>query len=211
MFQFVPPNWASGQLYPDLFGSYMSPHRDNGVRDIYNLQHTGANPDKEVNSHIYGADTISVSFGDSMLYHLAVPDKDNGEDYRMNQAKAKVHIRNGTTKSIELEDMSIYIHTAHDDELFQHALTFATDEKKNKVRYVFVFRWLCVQAHFRSYPYDNRCNRYSMINKHAFEKLDKHTFTKQWYKALGYIDSNGNNIIHDIMDSTVVNRQQNRY
>ena len=51
----------------------MRPHHDNGTRDIATGKHTGANPDKEVNSHIYGTDVLIVTYcadGDGMDYHL---------------------------------------------------------------------------------------------------------------------------------------------
>ena len=64
----------------------MRPHHDNGIRDVDTDRHIGALSDKEVNSHVYGTGTISVSVGDNMDYHLIKPNIEKGEDYRISQA-----------------------------------------------------------------------------------------------------------------------------
>ena len=52
----------------------MRPHHDNGTRGMDGEAHIGANPDKEVNSHIYGTDVMMVTFGPhGMQYHLIRP------------------------------------------------------------------------------------------------------------------------------------------
>ena len=83
-------------------------------------------------------------------------------------------------KTIELEYATVYIHTAHDDELYFHALSFAKNEAKtNIVRLALVYRWLAVSAYFRQDSNDHIGNRYSMVDKHAFEKLDQRKKDKE--------------------------------
>ena len=196
--------------------SEMRPHHDNGVRDVDTRSHVGANPDKAVNSHIYGSSVLMVTYGpDTMDYHLIRPsyqydsDIEKVQDYRMSQKEAIKNKRKNKknpslklVKTVPLGKGSIYVHTAHDDEMYFHTLDYADQlAKQNRVRLVFVYRWLAVSAYFRQNSNDQIGNRYSMISKHAFEKLEQRKHDKDsWWKALNYIDGYGNNIIKPLMD-----------
>ena len=77
----------------------------------------------------------------------------------------------------ELEHYSIYIHSAHDDEMFHHGLKFGNQgypKHINRVRIAFIFRWLSVKRKFRCNRNDEKCNRYSMVDKYAMLQLSKH-------------------------------------
>ena len=65
--------------------SGMHMHKDNGHRDDISGKHHGANPDKEVNSHIFGSDVLMVSIGNTMDHHLVCPDYDADQDYKFTQ------------------------------------------------------------------------------------------------------------------------------
>lgn len=199
----------------------MRPHHDNGRRDIVSGAHVGANPDKEVNSHIYGTDVLMITIGDKMEYHLIrasnqsknswVRQPEKMQDYTMSQDDAIHNLRDHQSrnkkssltlvKTVKLDEYSIYVHTAHDDEVYFHALNFAKElKKRNRVRVVFVYRWLAVSQYFRQNADDPNGNRYSMISKHGFEMLDKRdNDAESWWKAMHYIDSDGNNIIKNLM------------
>ena len=157
-----------------------------------------------------------VSIGDTMDYHLVRPDYDAGQDYKFslkktyrqrttsNSSQKKIEKFRGLTKTIPLAHGSLYIHTAHDDEMYYHSLDFAKQSTtKNRVRVVLVFRWLSVPTFFRQNPQDNRCNRFSTIDKHAFESMDDRKKASLWWKAMGYIDQQGNNIITPLMDPII--------
>jgi len=170
-------------------------HHDNGIWKNGKLH--GVNPNKEMNSHIYGSDVMMITIGDSMEYHLVYPNYSEGQDYTMSQAEAIHNKKAGLSKVIELEDSSIYIHPAHDDEMYYHGLNFSKGLKKeSRVRVTLVWRWLAVPVYFRQNANDDRCNRYSMINKGAFEHLDGLQVTsEEWWERIGYIDDRGNNIM----------------
>ena len=191
----------------------MRPHHDNGTRDISTGKHTGANPDKEVNSHIYGTDVLLVTScadGDGMDYHLIrashKKDPETGEkqDYTMSQMSTVHNLRRhknnpklNLVKTVKLDNNSLYIHTAHDDEIYSHALEYAEEiAKRNRVRLVFVYRMLAVSSHFRQSADDLRGNRYSLLSKHAIEKcMDRDLDAHEWLKALEYLDNEGNCIL----------------
>ena len=108
----------------------------------------------------------------------------------------------GHTKTVPLchGSLYIYIHTAHDDEMYYHCLDFVTQKIKSKrVRLVLVFRWLSVKTYFRQNPNDERCNRYSTMDKHAFESMDQRNRAYVWWKGLGYV-IDGCNIVKPLMD-----------
>ena len=104
------------------------------------------------------------------------------------------------TKTVPLCHGSLYVHTAHDDETYYHGLDFAKQSvKRNRVRVALVYRWLSVPMLFRQSSSDARENRYSAEDKHAFEKLDNMKKSEVWWKALDYIDKDGNNIVKQLM------------
>ena len=164
----------------------MTPHHDNII--------SGDNPFNSDNSHIYGGPVISVSFGAEMFYHTIYPNLAAGQDYSMCQTEAKDNLKDGFKTSIPLEDMSIYIHPAHDYELYYHCLTFEEDGRhwrkggtRNGVRFVFIFRWLSASAFFRCNPEDPAGHRHAIWCKDAFDSLDSMPkFSKKWYKAMEY-------------------------
>ena len=120
--------------------------------DISTGKHTGANPDKEVNSHIYGTDVLLVTFcdeGDGMDYHLirashkTDPETRQIQDYTMSQKSTinnmkrnKVNPKLELVKTVKLDNSSLYIHTAHDDEVYSHALEYAEEVAKAKTNRV---------------------------------------------------------------------------
>ena len=99
--------------------------------------------------------------------------------------------------TVKLDNNSLYIHTAHDDEIYSHALEYAEEiAKRNRVRLVFVYRMLAVSSHFRQSADDLRGNRYSLLSKHAIEKcMDRDLDADEWLKALEYLDNEGNCIL----------------
>ncbi|KAL7455662.1 hypothetical protein ACHAWC_007198 [Mediolabrus comicus] len=173
----------------ELHNRYMGIHRDNGYLDIDNDSHMGGNHDREMNSHIVGTDVLTVNAGDDMVYQLIYPDKDDDQDYRFTQAQAKTNKRKGLVNSHPVEHGSIHVHTAHDDEIFQHAAEFGkiTGEKKEgtEVRIAFIGRWLCVPAFFRQNKNDPPSVRYSMVNKRAYDKIKNMGVQKEeWIRVL---------------------------
>jgi len=212
----------------------MRPHHDNGRRDVDSGAHVGANPDKEVNSHIYGSCVLMVTFGDAMEYHLirASNKSDNPwqkqekqnkmQDYTMSQEEAIHNLRDHKSKNkkspltlvktVQLDECSLYVHSAHDDEVYFHALDFAEQlKKKNRVRLVLVYRWLAVSQYFRQSADDPSGNRYSMISKYGFEMLDQRPNDAQsWWKAMQYVDDNGDNIIKNLMGPFVTNDKKQK-
>jgi hypothetical protein len=176
MCQKCPPYSCQVLLYPSLFGGEMRLHHDNAIWKNGKLH--GGNPNKEMNSHIYGSDVMMITIGDSMEYHLVYPNYSEGQDYTMSQAEAIDNKKAGLSKVIELEDSSIYIHPAHDDEMYYHGLNFSKGLKKeSRVRVALVWRWLAVPVYFRQNANDDRCNRYSMINKSSPLGRQKKFFT----------------------------------
>ena len=72
---------------------------------------------------------------------------------------------------------------------------------QKKVRLALVWRWLSVPKYFRQSLHDNSANRYSMIDKHAFEKIEGFELGRSpWRKALGY--GNGD-CIKNLMDPII--------
>ena len=106
-------------------------------------------------------------------------------------------------KTILLENYSIYVHTAHDDEMYHHYLTFPktpTNQMGKHVRFAMVFRWLGVSTYFRCSPNDFWGHRFGAVDKHAFQKLMEHKHSDKWFQAMGYVDANVNNVIKTMMD-----------
>ena len=102
-----------------------------------------------------------------------------------NTVPSDIHIM--TEIAVCSKHQSIYIHTAHDDEMFHHGLNFGNnghDKKKNRVRIALIFRWLSVKRNFRCDKKDNKCNRYSMVDKYAMEQLSKHHKSMLWWNAI---------------------------
>ena len=140
-------------------------------------KHHGAKPDKEVNSHILGSDVLMISIGDEMDYHLIRPNYAAGQNYKFtqehtyknftstNSCKKRIEKLKGLTKTVPLSNGTLYIHTAHNDEIFYHCLDFAKQTiKTNRVRLVLVFRWLSASTYFRQIPQDERANCYYTVD-----------------------------------------------
>ena len=66
-----------------------------------------------------------------------------------NSTKKRIEEYRGLTKTFPLAHESLYIHTAHNDEMYYHSLDFSKgNTKRNCVCVVFVFRWLSVPTFF---------------------------------------------------------------
>ena len=183
--------------------SEMRLHKDNGHQDDITGKHRGGNVDKEMNSHILGSDVMMVTIGDTMDFHLVRPNYAN-QNYKFTQ-KAAINNKKSTnislTKTVPLSHGSLYVHTAHDDEMYYHGLDFVKEHsKRNRVRVVLVFWWLSVPSFFRQSSHDDPCNRYSTVDKHAFEKLYNNKKGNLWFNALGYLDKDGKNTVTQLMD-----------
>ena len=103
-----------------------------------------------------------VSLGDEMDYNLVRPDYDNEQTYKMsigqgyrNLSAHRKNMKNANCTSpklvqtVPLKNGSIYVHIAHDDEMYFHHLNFAPEEiPRSRVRVVLVFRWLAVPTFF---------------------------------------------------------------
>lgn len=206
MCQICPPNNVQVVLYPELRKSHMRMHRDNGRKDweiMGSSQH--ANHDTEMNSHFFGSDVMSVTAGDTMTFDLVKPIYSKGQDYRIGTKTARNNFKKymgdprDLLQSVHLDHGSTYIHTAHDDEMYFHRAYFEKGTPtNNKVRVAFIYRWLSVPAYYRQSPNDIDDNRYSMVNKHAFQKVNQlPTTSSVWWNALGY--GNGESI-RNLMD-----------
>ena len=105
-------------------------------------------------------------------------------------------------KTVKLDNNSLYIHTAHDDEICSHALEHAEEiAKRNRACLVFVHRMLAASSHFRQSADDLRGNRYSLLSKQAIEKcVDRDLDADEWLKALEHLDNEGNCILQQCMN-----------
>ena len=75
-------------------------------------------------------------------------------------------------------------------------------EKRTKIRIrvALVGRILAVPAYFRADEEDDRCNRYAMMGRYVFDKLDNQPIMgPNWWRVLGYVDDNGINIMKRLM------------
>jgi hypothetical protein len=163
--------------------SEMRLHKNNGYKDGEKQGGTGT--DSTVNSHIFGTDVVIVTYGDSMNMHLIAPPP--GRTYRVSSKDLGIKKSRDHMVTTELQHFSIYIHSAHDDEMFHHGLKFENQgyaEDINRVRIAFIFRWLSVKRKFRCNRNDDKCNRYSMVDKYAIQQLSKHHAGKLWSDAL---------------------------
>mmetsp|Transcript_13141 Transcript_13141/g.19661 ORF Transcript_13141/g.19661 Transcript_13141/m.19661 type:complete len:832 (-) Transcript_13141:86-2581(-) len=196
-----PPNNLQVLVYTKIreggrlvWKQQMTPHKDNGFRNYKetgrNKQY-GGNPSQWLNnnSQIEGTDVVTVNVGDEMTYKLIKPNK--SQTYMFTQKDAK---SNKTDErllhSTALEDGSILVHSAHDDEFYYHAVDFHEDNETDsytKVRVALVFRWLSVPSYYRCNPGDDLCNRHSLISKVAFEEIARRPLTSNnWLRALKY-------------------------
>ena len=74
-------------------------HHDFEVRHC-DGKYTGGNVDKEMRSHIFGSDIMTMTFGDTMDYLLVSPDYQQGQDYTITQEEAYANKRqHNTTKT----------------------------------------------------------------------------------------------------------------
>ena len=126
-----------------MFDSNMLLHKDNGYQSE-DSDLTGTTAPSDKNSHIFGIDVMVVTLNDSMNFHLFPP-----LSRSTHHAAQQLYInemRKIKGKVIELDGYSIYIHSAHDDEIYIHVLEFDATSKTsqtNKTRFAFVFR--CIQ------------------------------------------------------------------
>ena len=195
-----------GSIYTTQRWNQMRMHRDNGRMNCDTGVIQFANHDNQMNSHIFGTDVMTCTRGDSMNFDLVTHLPTQDITISSKQARANIqHIQKqkgdlrAIIKSVDLDNGSIYLHTSHDDEMYFHRAMFpkATSDQ-NKIRLAFVFRWLCVPTYYRQNSMDEGCNRYSMVNKHAFEKIESlGKSTEHWWEALGY--GKGRPIL-DLMD-----------
>ena len=158
-----------------------------------------------MNSHILGSDVLMVTIGeDTMDFHLLRPNHAKHQNHKFTQKEACKN-RNSTnpslTKTIILPHGSLYVHTAHDDEMYYHGLDYVKEHsKRNRVRVVLIFRWLSVLSVFRQSSQDERCNRYSTVDKHAFDFFYNARKGHVWFNAVGYLDKDRNNKVTQLMD-----------
>ena len=98
-------------------------------------------------------------------------------------------------------EILLSIHTAHDDEIYHHALDYVKDElKKNRIRLAFIYRWMCNSEYFRQDPDEPKGGRYSLIAKHAIEKCVNMKYGVEWLRLLGYVEPDGTNTLTQLMD-----------
>ena len=196
----------SGRVIKTKYENEMRIHHDNGYVDHEQERLVGANHDRDMNSHVFGSCVMTVNVGDPMKYYLVKPDYSKGEDYRLSAKKARLHLSDyknnnqlDLVKTITFDHGSIYIHPAHDDEMYHHGAEFEKAvSSQNKVRLAIIYRHLSVPTYFRNDPNDGDCNRYSMVNKHAFEAIEGYEKgSSDWWNALGY---NNGDCIKSLMD-----------
>ncbi|KAL9187540.1 hypothetical protein ACHAXT_001643 [Thalassiosira profunda] len=224
-----PPFWVSAQLYPFIAGpskhlsikGEMRIHKDGGVQKLDpngqpEMDTTSTSADRYFSSTILGSDVVMLTIGDTMDYHLIRPDPAKGQDHTMSAGEARENWeedrkeqkqgnkRLKLVKTIPLDEGSIYIHTANDDEMYHHTLSYPQEildsHDENHIRVALVFRWLSKSAYFRHDESEDRSRRYSMVNRYAFQKLNNWKKGPLWYKALGYADGKGNNPIKKLME-----------
>ena len=152
-----------------------------------------------------------ITIGDSMDYHLIRPDPAKGQDHNVSCGDARDNFNENRrnpelklVKTVPLDEGTIYIHTAHDDAMYHHALSYLQEildrHTENHIRVALVFRWLSKSAYFRQDESEERGRRYSMVNRYAFEKLWTFNKSDKWCKALGYLDGKGNNVMKQLME-----------
>jgi len=208
----------------------MALHHDFGIIKPNGKNHLGVvettrcgHRDKKLASHTYGTDIVQITsslFG-GMNFLQIKPDYTKGEQYDITQDRAKEIL---ATRNRELTEQmkgnsfdrdavdlvhktylppgSIYIHTPHNDEMYHHGLEFPKVEKRTKIRIrvALVGRILAVPAYFRADEEDGRCNRYAMMGRYVFDKLDNQPIMgPNWWRVLGYVDDNGINIMKRLM------------
>ena len=151
-------------------------------------------------SQIPGTDVITMTVGDSMTYSLVGPDTNDLQDARNMSA---LNARNSTgnsnlAKHIELVDRSIYVHTPEDDVNYMHGAAFPaiTDfATPTRVRFALVWRWAGRHKYYRSDSEEDMCIKYSAIDRSGIQQLTEWNDGDEWYKAMGYINANGENTI----------------
>jgi hypothetical protein len=179
-----------------MFGSTMRLHKDNGYQSE-DGDLAGTTAPSDTNSHIFGTDVMVVTLNDSMNFHLVPPP--SGSTHRATQQQYMKEKMRSKGKVIELDEYSIYIHSAHDDELYMHGLEFDSTTKKsqtNRTRFAFVFRWLCKSKMYRASEHDDASNRYSVYERSAFDQITKgfRITGNQWFEHLNYDDKSLANI-----------------
>lgn len=173
-----PPNHCQVCLYNSLLGSEMGPHKDNGFKNKLGKLKGNTSGEKQ-NSHIFGTEVIIVTIGDPMNFLLIPPPQ--GRDYTASYKEHASRSNIGNASIIPLNNCSVYIHTAHDDEQFVHKLEFPEKTNKNCVRFAFIYRWLQ-----NTKPFIQRNN--GMFHIDAFQEvLDGYPKTgTQWLELNGY-------------------------
>ena len=120
--------------YFEQFRTTINPHRDIDIRK-----------DKFDVAQIAGTDVIVISMGADMTFKLISPDVAKGQNHNFTQAEAWTNAKRADlTEDITLSDMSVYIHTAHDDALLQHMASFSPIRSgpRNRVRLALACRSL---------------------------------------------------------------------
>ena len=191
-----PPYHCQVCMYNSKMESKMQLHKDNGYqKGTGSLGGTTAPSD--MNSHIFGTDVIVVTMGSAMEFHLVPPP--DGEDHRAPQKNFMKSKKSGRSEIISLAPYSVYVHSAHDDELYMHGLQFSKDDEKcdmNKTRVAFIFRWLCVSMMYRANAQDDDSNRYSTLEKKSFDQIEKgFKKTGHAWKALLKVSEEQRNIL----------------
>ena len=191
-----PPYHCQVCTYCSMFGSTMRLHKDNGYQSE-DGDLAGTTAPSDTNSHIFGTDVMVVTLNDSMNFHLVPPP--SGSTHRATQQQYMKEKMQSKGKVIELDEYSIYIHSAHDDELYMHGLEFDSTTKKsqtNRTRFAFVFRWLCKSKMYRASEHDDASNRYSVYERSAFDQITKgfRITGNQWFEHLNYDDKSLANI-----------------
>ena len=157
-------------------------------------------------SHIPGTDVITTTVGDSMTYSLVGPDITDcqtaknmtGTNARQSSGNSKL------AKHIDLVDGSIYVHTPEDDVNYMHSAAFPDQSEfatPTRVRCALVWRWVGRHKYYRSDSKEDKCIKYSAINRSDILQLKGWMESDKWFKAMGYINANGDNTITHLIQT----------
>lgn len=81
---------------------------------------------------------------------------------------------------------------------FPDQTEFATP---TRVRCALVWRWVGRHKYYRSDSKEDKCIKYSAINRSDILQLNGWMESDKWFKAMGYINANGDNTITPLIQT----------
>ena len=167
-----PPNHTQVLYYFEQFGAGMPPHHDMDYR-----------ANEFDRPQISGTDVMVVTMGDEMIFKLISPDFEKGQDHKFSQRDTLKNTKNPRlSHKIALPNLSVYIHTAHDDRILKHVAYFdrSGSDCRNRVRMALVSCWLGKTKEYRTNPNETPAKRHSVVEPKSFIDLDNMKHPSKW-------------------------------